>query len=80
MNENKKETKVFVCDLDMIENISNVNAESISNWGGNEDEAKEFMEIAEQEGSVYSLAGFQNALNKEEICSLSTYIFITNNY
>ncbi len=74
-----KEIKVFVCDLDMIEAISNVNAESISNWDGNEDEAKEFIEVAKQEGSVYSLEGFQNTINNDVNFSES-YVFITNNY
>lgn len=77
---NLKETKVFVCDLYMIESISNVNAESISNWNGDEDEAKEFIEVAKKEGDVYSLQGFQNALNNDELFFDESYVYITNNY
>lgn len=76
----EKETRVFVCDLDLIQHIVGVNAESISKWTGEEDEAKEFIKASEFNGTIYSLEGFQNALNYDEIDQHGLFIFITNKY
>ena len=57
-----KEIRVYVVNCDLYDgdlcNLSN----------------EEFMDIAEEQGSVYSLAGFQYDYNQDNICSGCTII------
>ena len=52
----KKEIKVFVVKIDDIEDI---NVNEISD--------EKFMEIAEDNGYVYTLKGFEKAFNRENV-------------
>lgn len=77
--ETIKEMKVFLLSADNVD----TNAYEIEEWINSEilpDSAIAFIEQAEEEGFVYSLIGFQNAINLEEISSENTWIFITNKY
>ena len=76
-----KETRVYVCSIDEYPDLfNNIN---IATWN-NEDElsfeAIDFINKAEHSGRVYSLEGFQNAFNDEEISDVNDFIFITNKY
>ena len=46
------------------------------NW----DDAERFIVQAETSGEVFSLNGFQNALNREEINITNKLVYITNKY
>lgn len=59
----------------------------LENWKNYEDEkselleeAKEFISLCEQNGGVYSLTGFMDALNFEEVNVDNLWVYITNNY
>jgi hypothetical protein len=78
---NTKELRVFVLSADNI-NTSAYEIEEWSYWSEETlpSEALHFIKLAEENGSVYSLIGFQNAINFEEVSSENTWIFITNKY
>ena len=57
-----KELRVYVLDIDIVENYNEYVTDEI------------FMELAEQEGTVYSLKGFQNAFNDELVNSSTDLI------
>ena len=44
------------------------------------DDAERFIVQAETSGEVFSLNGFQNALNREEINITNKLVYITNKY
>lgn len=75
-----KEIRVYVLSADDID----TNGYEIESW--NEQgrllptNALEFIERAELEGNVFSLEGFQNAINLEELSLYNSWIFITNKY
>jgi hypothetical protein len=64
----EKEKKVYVVDMS-VSSLS-FGAEEI------EKNSEIFMTEAEKLGSVYSLHGFQEALNNEELDLYASYIFI----
>lgn len=79
----KKETRVYVVSVDDI----TTTAYDIQNWKDFErhhnqllNETKEFIKVAEELGNVYTLEGFQNALNLEELFLDNSWVYITNNY
>ena len=57
-----KELRVYVLDIDIVENYNEYVTDEI------------FMELAEKEGTVYSLKGFQNAFNDELVNSSTDLI------
>ena len=78
-----KEFRVYVLSADAFD----ISAYDIENWvlyaeqhNKLTEEAKEFVRIAEEQGSVYSLYGFQMAFNLEETVGMNDWIFITNAY
>jgi hypothetical protein len=44
------------------------------------DEAKEFINLAEEKGQVYSLKGFMVAFNINEEVGMNDWVFITKKY
>ena len=48
--------KVYVINLDMLDDV----------MGSDDYSDEDFMSIAEEQGTVYTLKGFQNAFNYEE--------------
>lgn len=76
---NNKELRVFVLSADDVI-TSGYDIEDWSYYQELPKEAKEFINKAQTNGSVYSLIGFQNAMNLEEISSENTWFFITNKY
>ena len=85
-----KELRVFVVSADNEslnhEVFRGMSGYSVDNWADTpdgyelEDDAKAFIEIAEQLGQVYSIKGFMVAFNITEDISLNDYVFITNKY
>jgi hypothetical protein len=80
---NKKEFRVYVLSA----NNSNVDGYSIDNWNDCEkrgeelpQEAKDFMNAAERNGTVYSLTGFMVAFNINQEVGMNDWIFITQAY
>jgi len=78
-----KEYRVYVLDAD----CSKFTSYDIDNWlsyqeihGKLTDDAKTFISECERVGNVYTLTGFNNASNLEEINLNNSYIFITNCY
>jgi hypothetical protein len=81
----KKELRVFVVSADddsLPYNVSGYLIDEWANWNENElpNEAKKFIDIAEQRGNVYSLNKFLFAFNIEESIGMNDYIFITDKY
>lgn len=79
-----KETRVYVVNTD---NFSVDGAYEIEEWKNYEkcgdalpEKAHKFMEFAEQEGTVFTLDGFENAINFEELSCENNWIFITKAY
>jgi hypothetical protein len=79
---NTKEIKVFICNISEFEDYSktSISADIISELDDHQELKETFIELAERTGMVYSLIGFQNAINNEELNFTESYIFITNNY
>jgi hypothetical protein len=74
-----KEIRVFVVSATDID----TNGYEIESWNPYEVlplNALEFVKRAELAGTVYSLSGFQNAINLEELSLDNSWIFITNKY
>jgi len=63
-----KEPRVYVIDVYDSKN---------DDYKGSDDYTdEEFMNLAEEQGTVYTLKGFQNAFNYEEIIDTNKYIRI----
>ena len=78
-----QEYRVFILD---IEDTDFIQAD-IESWGVYNnyhtvilDDAERFIVQAETSGEVFSLNGFQNALNREEINITNKLVYITNKY
>lgn len=57
--------RVYIINLDKLDDIK----------GSDDYSNEEFMDIAEEQGTVYTLKGFQNAFNYEEsISPINCYI------
>ena len=79
-----QEYRVFILDVgdtDFIQ-IDIENWENIGYTPSTElsDEDERFIVQAETSGEVFSLNGFQNALNREEINITNKLVYITNKY
>lgn len=55
-----KELRVYVIDLGLTEDIAETD--------------EEFMNEAERQGTVYSIKGFENAINSEELNLCNSFI------
>jgi len=79
---NTKETKVFICNITEFEDYSteSISSDIIADFDNNQRLKRHFIDLAERTGMVYSLIGFQNAINNDEVYLSESYIFITNNY
>ena len=76
-----KEFRVYVCPLYKIRDISH--RTTIDKWNGQAElceDALRFIDVAEQSGWVYSLRGFQQEFNNQDLCDPNFRIFITNKY
>jgi len=78
-----QEYRVFILDEEDTDFIQT----DIENWGVYNnyhtyilDDAERFTVQAETSGEVFSLNGFQNALNREEINITNKLVYITNKY
>jgi predicted AAA+ superfamily ATPase len=80
--ETIKETRVFICDISEFEEYSNksISADIIAEIQKSQELKESFISLAEKTGKVYSLKGFQNAVNNEEVNTPQSYILITNEY
>jgi len=73
----KKEYRIFINHAASM----NISYLDIKDWNGDEKEAQEFMQKAEDTGKVYTLKGFSDEINRGSLTNLSAYfIFITKNY
>ena len=69
----KNETRVYAIFLD-----NDTSGVEVGDWNNLSDEV--WMDLSEQQGTVFSLEGFQRAFNKEEI-PYDTFIrFITKTF
>lgn len=77
-----KEIRVYVlsADVDLPFNVSAYDIRDWSEWTSLPENAAKFIDECERQGSVYSLIGFQNACNIEEVTLNNTWIFITDKY
>ena len=79
-----QEYRVFILDIEDTDFIQTdiENWENIGYTPSTElsDEAERFIVQAETSGEVFSLNGFQNALNREEINITNKLVYITNKY
>ena len=78
-----QEYRVFILDVEDTDFIQT----DIENWGVYNkyhtdilNDAERFIVQAETSGEVFSLNGFQNALNREEINITNKLVYITNKY
>ena len=78
-----QEYRVFILD---VEDTDFIQAD-IENWGVYNkyhtdilNDAERFIVQAETSGEVFSLNGFQNALNRKEINITNKLVYITNKY
>ena len=78
-----QEYRVFILDVEDTDFIQI----DIESWGDYNnyhtvilDDAERFIVQAETSGEVFSLNGFQNALNREEINITNKLVYITNKY
>ena len=78
-----QEYRVFILDVGDTHFIQ----ADIESWGVYNnyhtyilDDAERFIVQAETSGEVFSLNGFQNALNREEINITNKLVYITNKY
>jgi hypothetical protein len=77
-----KETRVFICNISEFEDYSmeSISADIIADFENNQRLKRRFIDLAERTGMIYSLIGFQNAINNEEVNTSESYILITNEY
>lgn len=66
----KKEIRVYTLRFAKIENFD----ESLMPQNESFDEER-FMDLSEKQGSVYSLKGFENALNNDEFDTYWNYVY-----
>ncbi len=82
--DTKAETLVFICDTSDFEEETGQKIDGymeVDGWDGTEDKAKAFIKFATEIGRVYTLKGFQHAVNQQDEENLTnSYIFITNKY
>ena len=78
-----QEYRVFILDIEDTYFIQT----DIESWGVYNkyhtdilNDAERFIVQAETSGEVFSLNGFQNALNREEINITNKLVYITNKY
>lgn len=78
-----QEYRVFILD---VEDTHFIQAD-IESWGVYNnyhpdilDDAERFIVQAETSGEVFTIEGFQNALNREEINITNKLVYITNKY
>ena len=78
-----QEYRVFILDVEDTDFIQI----DIESWGDYNnyytdilDDAERFIVQAETSGEVFSLNGFQNALNRKEINITNKLVYITNKY
>ena len=78
-----QEYRVFILDVEDTDFIQI----DIESWGDYSNyhtdilnDAERFIVQAETSGEVFSLNGFQNALNREEINITNKLVYITNKY
>ena len=69
-----EDTDFIRADIENWENIGYILSTELS------DEAERFIVQAETSGEVFSLNGFQNALNRKEINITNKLVYITNKY
>ena len=79
-----QEYRVFILDVEDTDFIQ-IDIENWENIGYRpstelSDEAERFIVQAETSGEVFSLNGFQNALNRKEINITNKLVYITNKY
>lgn len=81
-----KEFRVYIVSVDYEFNFF-VNANIINEWKNEEKlkgklckDAKTFIEVAENNGMVYSLDGFNNGLNLELQSNENLWFYITDKY
>lgn len=65
-----KELRVYLIDVNEVD----FEEEMPANTSVLELSDDKFMEIAENQGNVYTINGFQNAFNEEEICVSNDFI------
>lgn len=79
-----KEYRAYVLDASVAgEKIYNISGYLIDNWGEYKKLPKEallFIQMCEEQGTVYSLKGLMTAINITEDVGNNDYVFITNLY
>lgn len=70
-NNPKTETRVYVVNIDEFDMDTEV-----ARPGAEDFDEELFIERAEEEGRVYTLSGFQEAFNNEQISDVCDYILI----
>jgi hypothetical protein len=88
-----KELRVYVCPIfePYFKYLKTINmpkddcgAYMIDRWtksdGELPPEALAFLTLCEESGSVYSLEGFQSAINRDYLNLTESYVFITDKY
>jgi len=83
----KKELRAYVINADNIPDDFSMSGHSIMNWVSYEeqhgkltDEAERFITLCEERGDVYSLYGFLQAFNVDEMVGMNDFVFITKAY
>jgi hypothetical protein len=83
----QKKPRVYVLNADDIPDDFNMSGHSIVDWVNYEeqhgkltDEAERFITLCEEVGNVYSLYGFLEAFNVEEMIGMNDFVFITRAY
>jgi hypothetical protein len=81
-----KEMRVYVMSADYDFDFD-ISGYEIENWVGYQEQhnklpsnAEKFIEVCENNGTVYSMYGFHQAFNIEESIGTNDYVFITNFY
>ena len=78
-----QEYRVFILDVEDTY-FKQIDIESLGDYNNYHtdilDDAERFIVQAETSGEVFSLNGFQNALNREEINITNKLVYITNKY
>jgi hypothetical protein len=70
-----KEIKVYICDLADVDSLLNPKHFNFKELEKKK-KYKEIMAHAELHGTIYSLQGFQNAINNEELDLGNAFILI----
>lgn len=78
----KKTPRIYVVNIEAME--ENPTPQEINKWNLNDElpqDALDFIEIAEEQGTVYNiLEGFASDFNKELVCTATDMIFVTDKY